>query len=81
MSEKRELDLRGVIFPVCLLKCKSALVNLDSSEALDVLVNDPEVVQDLIKIIKRSQARMVNLIEDDHGFRIMVGPSPNGPSS
>lgn len=50
-----ELDLRGVVLPVCLWECKNALMGMDSKEELDILISDPHVVEDLVKIIKRSQ--------------------------
>ncbi|MBS1238092.1 MAG: Sulfurtransferase TusA, partial [Deltaproteobacteria bacterium] len=39
------LDLTGVVSPICLLKCKSALSRLNPGEVLEVMVQDEEVVE------------------------------------
>ena len=44
MSSTLELDLRGVALPVCLLKCKEALSNMNSGQQLQVLLQDPDQV-------------------------------------
>ena len=75
MSSTVELDLRGVGLPVCLLKCKSALAGMDSGDALDVLVEDPEVVEDLVKIIRRSQGRLIRPRREGGHYRIHIGAS------
>jgi len=71
-----ELDLRGVGLPICLLKCKSALIGMDRGNILEVLVNDSEILEDLVKIVKRSQSEMIlqSHREGDH-YRIRIGPS------
>jgi len=76
MPSNVELDLRGVGLPICLLKCKSALVNMDTGDILEVLVNDSEILEDLVKIVKRSQSKMILQPhrEGDH-YRIRIGPA------
>jgi TusA-related sulfurtransferase len=74
MSSNADLDLRGVVLPVSLLMCKSALVGMDANAVLNVLVEDPDVVQELVKIIERSQKRAVRLHEERNHFRIEIGP-------
>ncbi len=49
-----ELDLRGVISPLNLLKCKSRLTSMKTGDILEVLLVDMDVVTDLIMIVKRS---------------------------
>lgn len=54
MSSKFELDLKGVIAPVSLLKCKSFLKTMSKGDVVKVFINDEEVIKDLILIMKRS---------------------------
>ncbi|SDU62001.1 sulfurtransferase TusA family protein [Desulfobacula phenolica] len=54
MSSKTILDLRGVISPIDLLKCKSRLKSMEQGDLIEVMLADLEVVKDLIVIIKRS---------------------------
>jgi TusA-related sulfurtransferase len=79
MSSTLELDLRGVVLPACLLQCKTALGRLDSTDELEVLVNDPKVVEDLVKIIRRSQGRVARPRREGDHYRIRVGPHTRLP--
>jgi len=59
MTSKNILDLRGVISPLNLLKCKSCLNAMDKGELLEVLVGDIDVVTDLKMIVQRSSDEVV----------------------
>ena len=71
-----DLDLRGIGLPICLLKCKSAMVGMGPEDILEVLVNDSEIFEDLVKIVKRSQSKMILQPHrvGDH-YRVRIGPS------
>lgn len=59
MTAKMALDLRGVISPLDLLKCKACLNSMKEGEILDLILGDEDVVQDLITIVQRSQDRIL----------------------
>lgn len=59
MTSKNILDLRGVISPLNLLKCKNCLKSMDKGDVLDVLVADIDVVHDLRIIVQRSNDELV----------------------
>ena len=67
-----ELDLRGVVLPISLLKCKTALMGLEPRENLDILISDPHVVEDLVKIIKRSQGLAVRPHREGDHYRLRI---------
>lgn len=71
-----ELDLRGVVLPISLLKCKTALMGMDPGENLDILINDPSVVEDLVKIIKRSQGMAVRPRREGDHYRLRISGQP-----
>ena len=64
--------LIGVVSPICLLKCKSALSRLNPGEVLDVLVQDEEVVESLSMILKQSQDRMEAFSKEGECYRISI---------
>lgn len=66
------LDLRGVVLPICLLKCKTALMGMEPREDLDILISDPHVVEDLVKIIKRSQGMAVRPRREGDHYRLHI---------
>jgi TusA-related sulfurtransferase len=55
MSSVAELDLTGIVWPVCLLEFKRALLSLDSEGKLEVLTQDSDVVEHIKMMIERSQ--------------------------
>ncbi|MBU1194531.1 MAG: sulfurtransferase TusA family protein [Proteobacteria bacterium] len=59
MTSKHTLDLRGVISPLNLLKCKNYLASMKPDEVLDVFLADTDVVKDLIIIVKKSRDRVM----------------------
>ena len=59
MAPKIILDLKGVISPLDLLKCKSRLNIMDRGEVLEVLLGDEDVAQTLETIIRRSGDEVV----------------------
>jgi len=72
MGAKSELDLVGVMSPVCLLKCKSCLRTMRPGEEMDVLVQDPEVVDELVKIVERSADEVVHRRKERDYYRICI---------
>jgi TusA-related sulfurtransferase len=79
MSFIVELDLRGVGLPVSLLKFKSALDRMGSGDELEVLVEDPGVVEDFVKIIRHSQGQMIRPLREGDYYRIHI-PANAKPS-
>ncbi|MEW6188454.1 MAG: sulfurtransferase TusA family protein [Thermodesulfobacteriota bacterium] len=55
MSACAELDLSGIVWPICLLEFKRAFNRLKSKEIIEVLVQDPEVAEHLIVIVEQSE--------------------------
>jgi tRNA 2-thiouridine synthesizing protein A len=68
----KELDLIGVVSPVCILKCKSELVRMNAGDVLEILLQDPEVVEELSKIIERSNDRVISKEREEDHYRIRI---------
>ncbi|MFH2219693.1 MAG: sulfurtransferase TusA family protein [Pseudomonadota bacterium] len=68
----KELDLIGVISPLCILKCKSELARMDAGYVLEVLLQDPEVVGEIIKIVRRSRDRVMKSEQEGDHYRIWL---------
>jgi len=71
-AKTSQLNLVGVVSPVCLLKCQSALNILKPGNILEVMVQDPEVVNNLQKIIERSANQVVKTERRDEYFQIFI---------
>ena len=72
MSANVELDLIGVLSPLCLLKCKSVLSAMESGHVLEVLLQDHDVVKELSKIINYSQDAVIKLEKGRDHYRTYI---------
>jgi len=54
MKADEKLDLRNIGVPFCLLTCKSTLASMKPGSVLEVRVQDPESLKDLLTILTRS---------------------------
>ena len=61
MAEHARLNLKGVISPLDLLKCKATLAAMETGEILEVILGDREVADRLVTIIRRSGDELCNL--------------------
>ena len=67
MASTAQLNLIGVVSPFCLLAFKGALVEIEPGQVLEVLVEDPEVADDLARLVDRSEDRLVGrLLGENH---------------
>ena len=73
MPSKSEVDLCGIAWPVCLLKFKNALNDLCSCDVLEVLTHDPDVVDNIIMIVDRSEDTLINQQKEGDIYRLSVG--------
>ncbi len=72
MSQKSELDLVGVGWPVCLLECKRTLKDMVSGDILEISMQDPDAVKELVTIVERSPDQIVEMKEGSDHFRIQI---------
>ena len=67
-----ELDLVGVGWPVCLLECKRSLKDLKPGDIIEISMQDPDAVHELVTIVERSQDHIIEMHEDLDRFRIQI---------
>jgi TusA-related sulfurtransferase len=64
---RHNLDLRGTIIPFSLLKASRTFKMINPGEILEVLCSDPEVHQDLCKVLPAASYDLISMeaLEDD----------------
>lgn len=72
MPVSSQLDLRGITWPVCLLTFKQNLLGLKVGERLEVLVQDPEVADQIFMIVDRSADKVIDRQRDEERFRFWI---------
>ena len=75
MPSKSEVDLCGIAWPMCLLKFKTALNELCSCDVLEILIQDPDVVESIVMIVDRSMDTLINQQKEDGIYRLLVEKS------
>ncbi|MEW6386961.1 MAG: sulfurtransferase TusA family protein [Thermodesulfobacteriota bacterium] len=50
----RQLDISRVMIPFSLIVCKSTLARMSAGAVLEIRLQDPETLQDLLMILNRS---------------------------
>ena len=72
MVATTELNMVGVLSPVCLLKCKDALRTMPPGQVVVVTLEDPEVVDALVTIIGRSADAIVRMDRQGDRYRVAI---------
>ena len=70
------LDLRGTLIPLLLLKASQAFKRINPGEVLEVICSDPEVHEDLFKVLPDASYELIEMeaLGDDqtsYRFRLM----------
>ena len=80
MKADRVLDARGWGFPWCCLKSMSMLRALESGQILKVLCTDPLTLEDLPRILGRTDNHLIGVEMEPGYFRLYLrrGPAAEG---
>ena len=65
MDLKQEINLIDTVSWLSLLKCKDALSKMTMGDELEVLIKDHEVIEDLKKIVNRSQDQLLQFLHHE----------------
>jgi len=81
MAAQVELNLIGVISPFCLLEFKNALARIQPRQIMEVLIQDPEVAEDLVRIVERSEDLLISrkTVGDHFSFRVQRAGARSEP--
>ena len=72
MNLKQEINLIDTVSWLSLLKCKDVLSKMSMGDVLEVLIKDPEVIEDLKKIVNRSQDQLLQTMSEEDHYRIRI---------
>lgn len=72
MASVSEMNLREIEWPVSLLLCNRAVCEMRRGDRLDVLVDDPDVADNLMLIVRHIDGRSARLTRKDGYFTIAI---------
>ena len=72
MQTNKKLDLTDSVSFLSLLKCRKELSQIEAGDSLEVVMDDPGMANDLIKIIDRSNDRVTEQSQDGDRYKITI---------
>lgn len=67
-----EIDLTDIVWPVCVIQCNEALTRLEPGDDLTITVSDPDVVHNIVLLIKSRPDLQFDQHRESRSFRIRV---------
>jgi len=67
-----EINLSDMVWPVCLLRCNEILARLQPGETLSIIVSDPDMVNNILLLIKSQPDLQYNKSLESGSYRITV---------
>ena len=72
MASSLEIDLTYTLSWLGLLKCMSTLSRMNPGEILEVLLKDPEAVENLVMILQRSTNQVLQSKSEGTHYRVCI---------
>ena len=67
-----EINLRDIVWPVCVIQCNEALTRLEPGADLTIIVSDPDVVDNIVLLIKSQPDLEFEQRRESESFQISV---------
>ena len=68
----KKLDLTDTVSFLGILKCQKELSQIGAGDLLEVVMDDPDMVNDLITIIERSNDHVADRSQDGNRIKICI---------
>ena len=72
MRPAKTLDTYGLLCPVPIMKTASAIREISQGEVLEVLADDPQILEDMPAWCASNGHALLDTIEEDEEFRLYV---------
>jgi TusA-related sulfurtransferase len=67
-----EINLNDIVWPVSVIQCNEALARLEPGEDLTITVSDPDVVHNIVLLIRSRSDLQFDQHQDSDTFQISV---------
>ncbi len=72
MPINRNIDIREIAWPICVLKCKKEVSQLKKGEQIDVLVKDIDVVNNLVTLMEQLLDHSIEKLKENNHYRLII---------
>jgi len=66
------LDLRDMIIPVTFLRITQAFREIEAGETIEIVGNDPETIENLLRILQTFSYELLHINDDENPYRIRL---------
>ena len=67
-----EINLRDIVWPVCVIQCNEALTRFEPGEDLTITVSDPDVVDNIVLLIRSRPDLQFDQCQEAESYHISV---------
>ena len=68
----RNIDIRNIDWPICILNCKKEVNQMKKGEQIDVMVRDIDVIKNLVTLIEQLSDHSIEKHRENQHFRIII---------
>lgn len=72
MPINRNIDLRDIDWPICILNCKKEVNQMKTGEQIEVLVKDIDVVNNLVVLIEQLLDHNIEKHRENKHYRLII---------
>jgi len=75
MSSKKLIDFTDITWPFNLLKSNLSIKQMQKGEEIEIMIDDPDVLQSLILIVDQSPGYFFNYSEEKDLYKLVIKKS------
>jgi len=68
----RNIDIRDIDWPLCILNCKKEVNQMKKGEQMQVIVKDIDVVSNLIALVEQTFGCSIVKHREDNHYRLVI---------
>ncbi len=72
MPIRRNIDIRDIDWPICILNCKKEMNQMKNGEQIQVLVKDIDVVNNLVALIEQLLDHSIEKHRENKYYRLII---------
>ncbi|MBT4199531.1 MAG: sulfurtransferase TusA family protein [Desulfobacula sp.] len=72
MPINRNIDIRDIDWPLCILNCKKEVNQMKKGEQMQVIVKDIDVVSNLIALVEQTFGCSIVKHREDNHYRLVI---------
>jgi len=69
---RRNIDIRDIDWPICILNCKKEMNQMKNGEQIQVLVKDIDVVNNLVALIEQLLDHSIEKHRENKYYRLII---------